>query len=230
MIHLVTARGVPMSCPAQAAETGAGRGGSSIPVMYDFLRGTVASVEVAGRLSLEVGGVGYSLRVSEQTRRAIPLDGQPVLIYVRLQVKEDDLVLFGFSDVAERAAFDLLLSVQQVGPAMAMAILSTLGVGDLRAALVARAASVLRQVKGVGEKSAERIVLELADKVDRIPAALATATAGRSGAGVQAVEEASRGLIVLGFAPREVASALQQVTRPGLGAEELLRAALAVLR
>jgi Holliday junction DNA helicase RuvA len=198
--------------------------------MYDFLRGTVASVEASGRLSLEVGGVGYSLRVSEHTRRAIPLDGQPVLIYVRLQVKEDDLVLFGFCDVAERSAFDLLLSVQQVGPAMAMNILSTLGVAALRAALSSRAVASLRQVKGVGEKSAERIVLELADKIDRLPLSASGSTVGRSGAGMQAVEEASRGLIVLGFGAREVAAALQQVGAVGLNAEELLRAALGVLR
>src|SRR4051812_16361071 len=72
--------------------------------MYDFLRGTVAPVDAGGRLSFDVGGVGYSLRVSEQTRRAIPLDGQPLVLHVRLQVKDDDLVLFGFIDVAERAA------------------------------------------------------------------------------------------------------------------------------
>jgi len=198
--------------------------------MYDFLRGTVVTVEAAGRLSLEVAGVGYSLRVSEQTRRAIPLDGQPVLIYVRLQVKEDDLVLFGFSDVAERAAFDLLLSVQQVGPAMAMGILSQLGVPMLRSALVAKNPAALRKVKGVGEKSAERIVLELADKVDRLPVEISSTVVGRPGAGLQAVEEASRGLVVLGFGAREVATALEAVAQPGLGAEELLRAALAVLR
>jgi len=198
--------------------------------MYDFLRGTVVTVEATGRLSLEVAGVGYSLRVSEQTRRAIPLDGKPVLIFVRLQVKEDDLVLFGFSDVAERAAFDLLLSVQQVGPAMAMGILSQLGVPLLRAALVAKNPAALRKVKGVGEKSAERIVLELADKVDRLPAEISSTVVGRPGAGLQAVEEASRGLVVLGFGAREVAAALESVAQPGLGAEELLRAALAVLR
>jgi holliday junction DNA helicase RuvA len=199
--------------------------------MYDFLRGSVANLDVSGRLSLDVGGVGYSLRVSDHTRRTIPLDGRTVVMYVRLIVREDDLILFGFADIAERAAFDLLLSVQQVGPAVAMAVLSQLGVADLRAALAAKDAAALRKVKGVGPKSAERIVLELADKVERIPAPLSAATAARTATSVIAgVEEAQRGLIVLGYSAKEAADALAKVQQPGLSSEQLLRAALGVLR
>lgn len=206
---------------------------ATVAGMYDFLRGSVANLDVSGRLSLDVNGVGYSLRVSEQTRRNIPLGGQTVTVHVRLIVREDDLILFGFADVAERAAFDLLLSVQQVGPAVALAVLSHLGVGDLRQALISRDVAALKKVKGVGPKSAERIVLELADKVERIPAPLvmATGTAPRvAPAGVQAVEEALRGLVVLGFGTKEATDALAKVQQPGLASEQLLRAALGVLR
>jgi Holliday junction DNA helicase RuvA len=197
--------------------------------MYDFLRGSVANLDTAGRLSFDVNGVGYSLRVSDQTRRTIPLDGRTVTLHVRLIVKEDDLVLFGFADVAERAAFDLLLSVQQVGPAVALAVLSHLGVADLRAALFARDVAALRKVKGVGPKSAERIVLELADKVERIPAPLG-AVARAQQTGLPGLEEAQRGLVVLGFGTKEAAEALAKVQQPGMGSEQLLRAALGVLR
>lgn len=195
--------------------------------MYDFLRGTVVSVDAGGRLSLDVNGVGYSLRISEQTRAHIPLDGRPVTVQVRLQVKEDDLVLFGFSDVAERSAFDLLVSVQQVGPAVAMAVLSTLGVARLREVLLTRDTAALRKVKGVGPKSAERIALELADKVERIPAPLGAA--GEAG-GSQPVEEARRALVVLGFSAKDAGEALAKVAASGLGSEDLLRQALALLR
>ncbi len=198
--------------------------------MYDFLRGTVANLDVSGRLSLDVNGVGYSLRVSDQTRRTIPLDERVVTLHVRLIVREDDLILFGFADVSERAAFDLLLSVQQVGPAVALAVLSHLGVGDLRAALTARDVGALRQVKGVGPKSAERIVLELADKVERIPAPLGIAARSPAVGAIAGVEEAQRGLIVLGFGAKEAAEALAKVQRPGMTSELLLRAALGVLR
>ena len=199
--------------------------------MYDFLRGSVANLDVSGRLSLDVGGVGYSLRVSDHTRRTIPLDGRTVVMYVRLIVREDDLILFGFADIAERAAFDLLVSVQQVGPAVAMAVLSQLGVADLRTALTAKDAGALRKVKGVGPKSAERIVLELADKVERIPAPLGAAAAARiATSAIAGVEEAQRGLIVLGYSAKDAADALAKVQQPGLSSEQLLRAALGVLR
>jgi Holliday junction DNA helicase RuvA len=199
--------------------------------MYDFLRGTVANLDTSGRLSLEVGGVGYSLRVSEQTRRRIPLDGSVVLVYVRLIVREDDLILFGFYDPAERAAFDLLTSVQQIGPTAAMSVLSELGVGTLRQALISRDAAKLRSVKGIGPKSAERITLELADKVERIPAPTLVSDVGVPATAVgSAFEEAHRALIVLGFSGKEAAEALTKANKPQMKSEELLRAALTILR
>jgi holliday junction DNA helicase RuvA len=199
--------------------------------MYDFLRGTVANLDTSGRLSLEVGGVGYSLRISEQTRTRIPLDGSTVLVYVRLVVREDDLILFGFYDPAERAAFDLLTSVQQVGPTVAMAMLSDLGVGELRSALIARDVARLRKVKGVGPKTAERIALELADKVERIPAPLTLSdAASNKKTGSTAVDEAHRALVVLGFSAKDAADALAKTATPGLDSETLLRAALSLLR
>jgi Holliday junction DNA helicase RuvA len=196
--------------------------------MFDFLRGTVAALDAAGLLSLDVNGVGYQLRISGETRRRIPLDGSTVTVHVRLVVRDDDLILFGFADAAERAAFDLLTSVQQVGPAVAMAVLSHFGVGELRRVLAARDAAALKRVKGVGPKSAERLVLELADRVDRIPAPL---EGGQSApAGSQVVAEVQRALLVLGFGARESAEALGKVARPGMANEALLRAALGVLR
>jgi holliday junction DNA helicase RuvA len=195
--------------------------------MYDFLRGSVAALDAAGRLSLDVGGVGYLLRISEQTRRRIPLDGSAVTVHARLVVREDDLLLFGFADPAERAAFDLLTSVQQVGPNAALAILSALGTDELRRILLTRDAKALREVKGVGPKLAERLVVELADRVERIPASLSAAGAG---APTRAVEEAQRALVVLGFGGKEAAEALAAVAAPGKPAEDLVRLALACLR
>ena len=195
--------------------------------MYDFLRGTVANLDSAGRLSLDVNGVGFFLRISEETRKRIPLDGSTVTIYVRLVVREDDLILFGFHDPAERVAFDLLTSVQQVGVNIALAVLSALGVSELRRVLISRDIARLRKVKGIGPKSAERIAMELADKVERIPAPLGTT--GATGT-AQAIEEAHRALVVLGFSSKEASDALAKVATPGTKGEELLRAALAVLR
>lgn len=198
--------------------------------MYDFLRGSVAALDAAGRLSLDVGGVGYLMRVSEQTRRRIPLDGSAVTIHVRLVVREDDLLLFGFADPAERAAFDLLTGVQQVGPNAALAILSALGTDELRRLLLVRDVKALRGVKGVGPKLAERIVVELADKVERIPASLPAPGTPAAATPMRALEEAQRALVVLGFGSKEAADALAAVAGPDTAAEDLVRLALGRLR
>ncbi len=198
--------------------------------MYDFLRGIVVSIDAGNRLSVDVGGVGYSLRISNQTRRQIPLDGSTVTVYVRLQVKEDDLVLFGFADPAERSAFDLLTSVQGVGPAVAMSVLSALGVAELRQALATKNIATLKKVKGVGPKSAERLALELADKVERIPLPLNAEATTPSSTPAAAAAEAHRALIVLGFSSKEAADALGKSVKPGQSTEEMLRAALGILR
>lgn len=196
--------------------------------MYDFLRGSVAALDAAGRLSLDVGGVGYLLRVSGQTRQRIALDGSIVTLHVRLVVREDDLLLFGFADAAERAAFDLLTAVQQVGPNVALAILSALGTDELRRILLTRDVKALRDIKGVGPKIAERIAVELADRVERIPASLSST--GNRTAPTRATDEAHRALVVLGFSGKEAADALAAVAVPGKPSEELVRLALAQLR
>jgi Holliday junction DNA helicase RuvA len=111
-----------------------------------------------------------------------------------------------------------------------MAVLSDLGVGELRRVLIGRDVARLRKVKGVGPKSADRIALELADKVDRIPAPTLAGEVGAPVTGTVAVEEVHRALVVLGFLPKDAADALTKTAKPGVGPEELLRAALAVLR
>lgn len=197
--------------------------------MFDFFRGVVAQLDAGGNLSLDVGGVGYRLRIPDSTRAALPLDGSTVLVYARLVVREDALDLYGFADPAERAAFDLLTAVQGVGPVVALAVLSHLGVDGLRTALAGRDTAALRKVKGVGAKSAERLVLELADKVERIPAGPQPVTAAKPSASAVG-EEVHRALVALGFSPREAQAALDGLTEPATEPEELLRQALARMR
>jgi len=202
--------------------------------MYDFFRGAVANLDNQGNCCLDVNGVGYLLRVSEYTRRALPLDGSPALLHARLVVRDDEMLLFGFYDAAERAAFDLLTGVQGVGPSVALAVLSTLGVNDLRRALQTKEAATLRKVKGVGAKSAERMVLELADKVDRIPTV--AAEPGSEAATLTQPStprsEAHRALIALGFNPRESEQAVAEVETSDEveTSEQFVRAALSILR
>ena len=120
--------------------------------MYEFLRGSVAHLDVDGFLTLEVAQVGYRLRVSEQTRQLLPLDGSTILVHTRLLVRDDGWHLFGFADVAERAAFDLLCSVNGVGPAVALSLCSSYSASELRQILAEQDAKALQKVKGVGAK------------------------------------------------------------------------------
>lgn len=199
--------------------------------MYDFFKGSVISLDTAGRLSLAVGGVGYLLRISEQTRGRLPLDGSEVVVHARLVVRDDDLLLFGFADPAERAAFDLLTSVQGVGPTVALGVLSAYSVGDLRQLLVRKDVAALKKVKGVGAKSAERIALELSDKVDRIPTPFDPVALHHAGMPHDAaLDEARQALVALGFSNKDALDALGRVATQATDAEHLLRLALGHLR
>lgn len=199
--------------------------------MYDFFRGRVSAIDSSSHLILEVGGIGYRLRISEYTRQALPLDGSEVLLYAHLQVKEDDMQLYGFSDPAERVAFNLLISVQGVGPGVAMSILSTLPMDELRQALVHKDIAAFKQVKGVGAKSAERITLELHDKIERIPGEQLSVVSKDRSSHSNAVDNAQRALIALGFSQKQSAEAVEHVAGDDDDdAEALTRKALAVLR
>lgn len=197
--------------------------------MYDFFRGQVVTIDTAGFLTLDVQGVGYHLRVSEHTRQTLPLDGSTTTVFARLVVRDDDLILFGFGDPAERAAFDLLTSVQGVGPALAMAVLSALPVSLLRQVLLRRDVTALKKIKGVGAKTAERLALELADKIDRIPAPREELPSSDVGPSVQS-DAARQALVALGYQQREAIDALRQVPDPQAPTAELLRQALVHLR
>lgn len=197
--------------------------------MYDFFRGRVHQLDQGGNLSLEVAGVGYRLRISEQTRRRLPLDGSECVVQARLVVREDDLLLFGFADVAERAAFDLLTGVQGIGPGHALAILSAFTVEALVGILVRAEVKELKSVKGIGVKTAERIVLELRGKTERIPLSQLSPAERAAQPAAAARDEARQALIALGFGAKDVEAALDKIAAVG-SAEELVRAALGALR
>ena len=151
--------------------------------------------------------------------------------HARLVVREDDLLLFGFADPAERAAFDLLTSVQGVGPTVALGVLSGYPVTELRQVLVRKDVAALKRIKGVGAKSAERIALELHDKVDRIPVPYDPAEAPADAqAPDAALDEARQALIALGFSNKEALDALGHAAAEADTAEALVRHALARLR
>jgi Holliday junction DNA helicase RuvA len=134
--------------------------------MIAQLRGTLVE-KGYDHVVVDVGGVGYRVTVSLQTLAALPAEGLTARLLTYLQVREDALTLFGFYTDEERTAFELCMSVQGIGPKMAMAILSSLAPSELAQAIKAEDVPRLKRVPGVGMKTAERMVLELRDKLDK---------------------------------------------------------------
>lgn len=175
--------------------------------MISSVRGTVLSVGL-DHVVVEVGGVGLAVQATPATLATLRR-GEEASLATTLVVREDSLTLFGFADPDARELFGLLQTVSGVGPRLAMATLAVLEPDRLRAALADGNLSVLTQVPGVGRKSAERLVVELRDKVGKLPVA-GDGTAHASGqSGVRdSVVEALTGL---GFAVRQAEQAVDAV-------------------
>jgi Holliday junction DNA helicase RuvA len=118
------------------------------------------------RVLVDVGGVGYQVLIPLSTFGVLPDEGKVVALHVHTHVREDAIVLFGFGSARERAAFELLLHASRVGPKLALTVLSGIGPEDLGTAIRSGDAAVLQSVSGVGRRMAERIVVELRDRVD----------------------------------------------------------------
>ena len=174
---------------------------------------------------VDVGGVAYQAFCSTETVEGCEV-GHPALLYIHLVLREDTIQLYGFSTLRERELFRLLMTVGQVGPKLAIQILSTLPPQDLVTAIAGRDVQRLTTVKGVGQKTAERILVDLRDKI---------AGAGEEGSDAFLLnsdeETALRALTSrsLGFSAREAREALSRLRGERLPAEALVRRALEIL-
>jgi holliday junction DNA helicase RuvA len=164
-------------------------------------------------------GVGYEVDVPMSTFYALPRTGEEVALLTHMVVREDAHLLFGFVTAAERAAFRQLLKISGVGPKVALAVLSGLSVDDLSAAVSAGDAARLTKVPGIGKKTAERLVLELRDKLPKTVTGVRAESAGASGGDVVGA------LLALGYNEREAAAAVKQIA-PDLQLADAIRQAL----
>ena len=178
--------------------------------MYAHIEGLVAEKSADG-LVLDCGGVGYLLSVSRNTLAAAPAVGESMKCYTLLSVREDALELFGFATREEKRMFERLKSVGGVGPRMALLILSALPVRDLSIALVTGDIQALCRVPGIGKKIAQRLVLELRDKVEDEQLTAGTGTAPLAAAPDQPASEAIQALMALGYGAGEAAQAVARV-------------------
>ena len=192
--------------------------------MYAYIDGIVAE-KTKDAIILEAGGIGYYIFVSGATLSACPAAGQKMKLYTTMNVRQDNSIeLMGFYSKEEKAMFTRLCGVTGVGARMAMAILSAMSLRDLSVALVTGDAGALTKVPGVGKKTAQRLVLELKDKVEDSELTGASVTPRVAEQGAEA--EAVAALISLGYASAEAAKAVSMVADKTDKADEMIFLAL----
>jgi Holliday junction DNA helicase RuvA len=196
--------------------------------MISRIRGTLLRRELGVAEVMTPGGVAYELQIPLSVFERLPKEGTDVELRTVHVVREDAVELFGFIDEAERAVFARLLTASGVGPRLAISILSTMPPERIVRAIVDRDIAALRQIPGLGTKKAERLALELADRLDDIAL---TAAGGRRGGGA-GMEEAVAALVALGYSNADAASAVRKVIddQGAMAPIDLIRASLAAIK
>lgn len=179
--------------------------------MFDFIQGNIEDIDLQ-RCVLLVNGVGYSISISDFTRREI-MHLKETRLYIHMQVKETEILLFGFYTLEERKVFELLTSVSGIGPKVALSMLSQFSIGAIAKAIALEDAKTIQKTPGVGKKTAERVILELKDKIGALDLAFDEEmgpldTEIQGGNEVQEVKEA---LILLGYREIEINDALRRI-------------------
>ena len=198
--------------------------------MITFLNGTLVT-SLPTQATIDVSGVGYEVSIPLSSYDKLPSVGQPIRILTHLVVREDAHVLYGFMTPAERDLFRLLVNnVSGIGPKLALAVLSGMSVTNFKAAVVNSDVTAISKISGLGKKTAERIVLELKDKVG-VAAAWEAASATHAPSPEQEqANEAVLALIALGYKQVDAHKAVHDLQQKGEGAgksaEELVKLAL----
>ena len=207
--------------------------------MIDYVRGELAEITPAYAV-VDVNGVGYGLNISLNTYTAIQREKQ-VKLYVYEAIREDAFVLFGFAKQQERKMFELLISVSGVGANTARVILSEMSLNDLASVITSDDAKTLKNVKGIGLKTAQRIIIELKDKVlqagivdgiDAVGGAGSSAATAAVGINTEVKDEAVGALTMLGFqaaSSNKVVIALLKET-PDMPVEQVVKQALKLVK
>lgn len=206
--------------------------------MIGYLKGTLANLQRSSSnrftLTIEVNQIGYEVQIPPRLAQQMPVAGEPVQVFAHLQVREDQMVLYGFATATERDLFRVLIGVSGVGAALAIALLDTLGLQELVQAIVTGDTRTLAKTPGVGNKTAERLALELKTKLAEWhqAAGLMTAASGQLAPAMR--EDVEMTLLALGYSSREVAEALEAVSQDAFvgnskNAEDWIRGAIAWL-
>ncbi len=198
--------------------------------MYSYIKGSLEEV-FQDHIVVENQGIGYRIFVSSLFIQQLPARGEMVKIYTYTYVREDQLGLFGFGSREDLELFELLIGVSGIGPKGALAVLSTLSARDLRFAILAEDAKTIEKCPGIGKKTAQRVIIELKDKMNIEQMLDVTAEAGPAVVGTEetsnAKTEAVMALTALGYSSSEALKALQHVEiTESMDVEAVLKEAL----
>lgn len=189
--------------------------------MFEYLKGTVADI-IIDKIVVEVNGIGYRVHSTINSVSKVK-KGDQTIIYTHLIVREDELSLYGFASLEELSMFQKLISVSKVGPKVASGILSTYTPSKLGAYILSNDINAISKSPGVGKKTAERIVLELKDKVDKVNVDYDYTLFNDNN---KDENEAVQALIALGYTKVEGEKAVQTVKDTSLATEDIIKNAL----
>ncbi|MFC5743865.1 Holliday junction branch migration protein RuvA [Dyella tabacisoli] len=193
--------------------------------MIGRLRGILVSKQPPWLL-IEVGGVGYELEAPMSTIYDLPGTGKEVILLTHYAVKEDSVALYGFMHESERALFRNLLKISGIGAKIALSVLSGVSTADFARLVHAGDVVALTKIPGIGKKTAERIVIELRDRIEGLGVNLSSSLGRPAGAPLDPAGEATVALQQLGYKPVEVTRLVQKVAAEGDSAESIIRKAL----
>ena len=206
--------------------------------MIGRIRGVLIE-KTPGQALVECSGLGYEVDIPYTTFFNLPEPNEEVLLHTHFAVREDHQSLFGFSSRFDRDLFRQLIKVNGVGPKLAVGILSGLDANQFIRCVEARDVNALVKLPGVGKKTAERLLIEMADRIGQLEGEFAPMTQGDNVGGVSSapsssnshdpIEEAEAALISLGYKPQEAAKAISKVSEDGMSSQELIRLALRAL-
>lgn len=197
--------------------------------MYAYIKGELAEINT-DHIVIEAGGIGYQVFISLQTFDYLPSVGENLKIYTYLYLREDAMILYGFLTKDDLELFKLLISVSGIGPKGGLAILSTLEADDLRFAILSGDAKAISKAPGVGGKTAQRVILELKDKLsleDAFEAKTEHVQKNAAAAGGSVKNDAVMALTALGYSSTESLKAVSAVEiTEDMDVEEVLKATL----
>lgn len=194
--------------------------------MYSYIKGTIEEINL-DHIVIENNNIGYKINASTNTIKDLQI-GKMAKIYTKLIVREDDMSLCGFSTKEEMKMFELLTSVSKIGPKVGIGILSFGSPGQLGAYILSEDVAKLSKAPGVGKKTAERIVLELKDKIDKNSIKFEPTLLTQAPIAVSQ-DEAVDALLALGYSPQEAKEAVSKCKKDGLNTEDIIKKSLSYI-